>query len=101
MYTHPLGITVQLYGVKYRLFADDTHLCISLDSDNELNFSSSLKKFEHCIADIWPWMTQNLKLNYNKTNIIYLTSPHHVKSLKTPALQMGASSIIPIGSVKV
>ena len=46
------------------------------------------------------WMTQNLlKLNDNKTNIIYLASPHCVKSLKTPSLQMGASSITPNGSV--
>ena len=45
-------------------------------------------------------MTQNLRLNDNKTNIIYLASPYRVKSLKTPALQMGASSITPNGSVK-
>ena len=46
-------------------------------------------------------MTQNLlKLNYNKANIIYLASPHCIKSLKTPALQMGASWITPNGSVK-
>ncbi|KAK2148909.1 hypothetical protein LSH36_475g01030 [Paralvinella palmiformis] len=46
-------------------------------------------------------MTQNLlKLNDNKTDILYLASPHCVKSLKTPALQMGSSSITPNGSVK-
>ena len=76
-------------------------LYISLDSDNELNFSYSLKNLEHCIADIRLWVTQNLlRINYIKTNIIYLTSPHCVKSLKTPAFQMGASSITPNGSVK-
>ena len=43
-------------------------------------------------------MTKNLlKLNDNKTKL-YLASPHCVKSLKTPALQMGASSITPNGS---
>jgi len=35
------------------------------------------------------------KLNDNKTNIKYLAS-----SIKTPALQMGASSITPNGSVR-
>jgi len=100
MYTCPLGIIEQLYGVKYHLYADDTQLYISLDPDNELNFSSSLKNLEHCIADIRLWMTQNLlKLNGNKTNIIYLASPHCVKSPKIPALQMGASSITPNWSV--
>ena len=32
--------------------------------------------------------------------IIYFASPHCVKSLKTPALQIDASSITPNGSVK-
>ena len=64
-------------------------------------FTEGLKDFEHCISDIRLWMTQNLlKLNDNKINIIYLGSPHCVKSLKTPALQMGASSITPNRSVK-
>jgi len=36
-------------------------------------------------------MTQNiLKLNDSKTNILYLVSPHGVKSLKIPAIQIGA-----------
>jgi len=94
MYTRPPGIIAQRYGVKYHLYADDTQLYISLDTGNELHFSSSLNNLEHCIADIRLWMTQNLlKLNDNKTNIIYLPSPHRVKSPKTPALQMDTSSI--------
>ena len=65
-----------------------------MNPDNELNFSSSLKNLESCIAGIRLWMTQNLlKRNDNKTNITYLTSLHCVKSVKTPALQMDASSI--------
>jgi len=42
MYTRPLGIIAQRYGIKYHLYADDTQLYISLDPDNELNLSSSL-----------------------------------------------------------
>ena len=60
-----------------------------------------MKNLEHYIADIRLWMTQNLlKLNENKINIIYLASSHCIKSLKTPALQVGASSIIPNGPVQ-
>ena len=93
MYIRPLGIITQGCGVKYHLYADDTQLYISLDPNNELNFSSSLKNVEHCIADIRLWITQSLlKLNDNKANILYLASPHCVKSLKTSALQMGAYS---------
>ena len=101
MYTRPLGIIAQRYGVKYHLYAADKQLYISLDPDNELNFSSSLKNLEQCISDIRLWMTQNLlKLYDNKINIIYLASPHCVKSPKTPALHMGEFSITPNGSVK-
>ena len=46
MYTRPLGIIPQLYGVKYHLYADDKHLYISLDADNELNFSSFWKNLK-------------------------------------------------------
>jgi len=96
-----LGIIAQRFWVKYHLYADDIQLYISIDPNSELNVSSSLKKLEHCIADIRLWMNQNLlKLRDNKTNIIYLASPHCVKSLKIPALQIGASSITPNGSVK-
>jgi len=77
MYNSHLGIIAQRYGVKYHLYADDTQLYISLDSDDELNFSSSLKNLEHCIADIRLWMTQNLlKLNDNK-KILYIWD-HHI-----------------------
>ena len=40
MYTRPLGIITQRYGVKCHLYADDAQLYISLDLDN---LSSSLK----------------------------------------------------------
>jgi hypothetical protein len=64
------------YGVKYYLHAHVIQLYISLDSDNELKVSFSLNNLEHLFADIWLWMTQNLlKLNENKTYIIYLASP--------------------------
>jgi len=101
MFTRPLGIIAQRYGVKYQLYPDDTQLYISLDPDNKQNFSSFLNNLEHCIVDIRLLMTQNLlRLNDNKTNIIYLASPHCVKSIKTQELQLSASSITPDGSVK-
>ena len=43
MYTRPLGIIAQRYGVKYHLYADNTQLYIYMDPDNELNFSSSFR----------------------------------------------------------
>ena len=69
MYTRPLGIIVQRYGVKYHLYTDGTQLYILLDPGNELSFYYSLKNLEHCIAGIRLWMTQNLlRLN----DILYI-----------------------------
>jgi len=46
-------------------------------------------------------MTQYvINVNNDKTNIIYLDSAHYVKFLKTSALHIGASSIIPNGLFK-
>jgi len=101
MYTHSLGIIAQPCVIIYYFYVAETQLYISLDPDNELNFSSSLKNLKHSITDIWLWMIQNLLiLNDNKTNIIYLVLLNCVKSLNTPELQMGTSSITPNKSIK-
>jgi len=92
MYVHHIGIVTHRYQVKYHLFVYDTQLYISLDPENQLHFSSFLNNLEHCIAVIRLWITEILlRINYDKTNIIYLASPEWAKSLKTPALQMGES----------
>ena len=55
---------------------------------------SSLENLEHCIADIRQWMNQNLlKLNDNKTEIIYMASPYCIKSLIRPELHVGETRI--------
>jgi len=101
MYTRPLGIIARRYGVGYHFYADDTQLYVSLDLGNESSFSSSLDNLEHCIADIRLWMTQNLlKLNDDKTDIIYMASSYYAKSLKTPGLHIGELCITPSCSVR-
>jgi len=90
LFTSPLGIIAQRYGMKYHWYIDET-----LD-EKKVNFSSSLNNLEHSITDIWLWITQNrIRLNDNQTNIIYLASPRCVKSLKTPELQIGTYLITP------
>ena len=54
------GINAQRYRVKYHLYTNDTELYLSLDPENELNFSSSLMNLECCIADVRLWIYQNL-----------------------------------------
>jgi len=61
----------------YNLYDDDTQLYISLDPDNAVNFSSSLKNVEHCITDIRLWMTQNLLRLKDNKQILYFSN-HHI-----------------------
>ena len=71
MYTRLLEILQQQNRDNYQLYADDTHLCISLDPENELHLSYFFKNLERCIADIRMWMTPNLlRFNNNKTTVI-------------------------------
>ena len=66
------GTTAQRYGIKYQLYPDDTQLYVSLDPGNKADAFVSSENLEHCIADIQPWVTNNvLKLNENKTSIIH------------------------------
>ena len=96
MYTKPLSTIKQWYEVKYHLCADDTQLYVSLNPGNKADVSSSVKNLDNCIADIQLWLTSNfLKLNEDKTNIIYMASPYYSKSLNTPDLQIGESWIYP------
>ena len=91
----------QKYGVGYHFYADDTQLYVSLDLDNKPKFFSSLENLEHCIADIRQWMNQNLlKLNDNKTDIIYTASPYCIKSVITPKVDVGKTCITSSDSVK-
>ena len=101
LYTKPIGIIAKKYGVQYHLYADDTQLYVSLDLGNNDKFSSSLENLKHCIEEIRLWMTQNmLKLNDDKTDIIYMASPHCAKSLLTPGLDIGESCINPSSTVR-
>ena len=72
------GNTVQQYEVKYRLHANEMQICVSPCPGSKANVFSSLDSLEHCIADIWRSTTNNLlKLNEDKSNIVYLASLHY------------------------
>jgi len=49
MYTRPLGIIAQQYGVKYHLYADQIRLYISLDPYNELKLEYFRHQIYRCV----------------------------------------------------
>ena len=102
LFTHGYGHDVWEGGVSNPgrgtivggVFHPTRLLYMSLNAEKELNFT--LNNLETCIADIRLCMTEHvLRLNDDKTIIIYLASLHCVRSLKIPPLQ-----IIPKGLVK-
>ena len=63
---------------------------------------SSLKNLEHFIVDIRLWMIKIfLKLNDDKTDMIYFASSIKVKIRKALALKIGDSFITPEGHVQL
>ena len=61
------------YYTGYHVYADDTQLYISFKSKQPFEAVSQLNS---CHADIRRWMiTNKLKINYSKTEIIVFRSP--------------------------
>ena len=101
MYTRPIGLIARKHGVQFHLYADDTQLYVSLDVNYETNRKSSLDTLESCISEIRVWMTHNLlKLNDDKTDIIYIASPHFAKSISVPTIKVDDTQIEPSLKVK-
>ena len=72
IYTPPLGALVQIYGINYHFYADDSQLYLSFRLYSE---SSALSNLEKCVNEIRGWMyTNKLKLNDNKSEFVVLGS---------------------------
>ncbi len=57
-------------------YADDTQLWIPVKENNPLDLENCINKISSCIQEISNWMLSNkLKLNPNKTELIYIRSP--------------------------
>ena len=65
LYTTPLSSVIQNHNLDHHLYADDTHIYISLATSDT---NRSLNQLSDCLQDIFLWMTDSkLKLNADKT----------------------------------
>ncbi len=75
IYTLPLGDIIRKYGMKFHLYADDTQLYMTFDSNILGDKESSITTMESCISEIKSWMVKNkLKLNDGKTELLLLNA---------------------------
>ena len=72
LYTAPLSHVIAEHDVEHHLYADDTHIYISLSGSEALESLTDLKS---CVTDVFTWMTNSkLKLNPSETEFIIIDS---------------------------
>ncbi|GFR97434.1 reverse transcriptase [Elysia marginata] len=89
LYTSPLSSIIKLLGMPYHLYADDTQMYCT---DTINNLPLLLSKTSICIESVKEWMmTNKLKLNDDKTEIIILGKDVH--SIPTSTLNINGNII--------
>ena len=94
MYTSDLADLVSTSGVNLKEFADNNQLYIHCSITYVV---SSATVLEQCIAAIGDWMSANrLKLNTDKTEVIWMASRHSARSLDgcSPSLTLGYGTAV-------
>ena len=101
IYTTPLADIIKHHKLSYHFYADDTQLYITFNPKSECSLQESIARVEKCAMDIKIWMSKKmLKLNDDKTEVLYISSPYFQKSLPNPTLKIDQSSITPATSAK-
>ena len=60
LYTTPLSAIISSFDINHHLYADDTHIYMSLSVSNAKEY---LEKLQHCLMGVSAWMTgSKLKL---------------------------------------
>ena len=73
LYTMPFSSVIQIHNLDHHLYADDTHIYISLATPDT---NRSLNQLSDCLHEIFLWMTDSkLKLNADKTEFLISGTP--------------------------
>ena len=97
IYTLPLSAILKHYKIDYHIYADDTQIYCSFDTES---LDEVLGSLDNCISDIRSWMiTNKLKINDSKTEFLLITSPRS-KFTKDIQITIGQSNISPSSTCK-
>ena len=91
IYTLPVADILKKHDIMYHCYADDTQIYLSCSLDD---LGAAKKKMEQCIAEIRSWMASNyLRLNDDKTEIVFIGRKSLVSKVGTVSLEIGDSVI--------
>ena len=75
VYTAPIADISKKHDLLYNLYADDTQLYISFNTDCCADLDEAKLRVERCVEEIDLWMCKNLlKLNQDKTELVVISS---------------------------
>jgi hypothetical protein len=101
IYTLPLGNILREAGISYHLYADDTQLYMSFSCTDTSSQLTCLQNVENCVSQIKAWMSDNkLKLNDEKTEVMYISSRYYQKFLELPHFSIDCVHIEPATSAR-
>ncbi len=96
-YSAPIEDIIKAHGLECMIYADDSQIYFSFNDEDQ---DAATSRIEACVADIRSWMVTNkLKLNDGKTEILHLSSRFTSPS-EAPSLRVGEDDIAPAPSVR-
>ncbi len=97
----PLKEVINKHGLKYHCYADDTQLYISFPPNSVDEEEKAIDSLENAIDDIKTFMISNkLKLNDDKTEVMFLGTKVKLEQLKNTGITVGESFINSADKVK-
>ena len=71
----PTADIIKKHDLLYRLYADDTQLYISFNTDCCADLDEAKLRVDRCVEEIDLWIRRNLlKLNQDKTKLVVVSS---------------------------
>ncbi|GFR95277.1 reverse transcriptase-like protein [Elysia marginata] len=91
IYTQPLAMLLNNFGLKYHFYADDSQIYGSCQPEN---ISDLINTIELCVSSVKTWMNENkLVLNEDKTEILLAGIAKTKSKIDTNCLKIGTNSI--------